>query len=530
MEHSPGEHQPVEPPPGEGHPGEHQPWAQQPRENDPERRPSEETRPRRYRRRMEAKYRRRRFLVGAAAFVTVGAVVAGSVAVSRLQSNISSSPLRSDETAEVLNDNTHGTNILILGSDTRDLDADDYGEAGGARSDAMVLAHLSTDESRIDAVQIPRDTMMDLPPCGDTGSGTSPGGYGAVNSALNFGPSCSVTAVESLSGVRIDHFVEMNFEGFATMVDAMGGLPVCLPEALEDPKAQLDLPAGEQTVDGTDALALARTRYAVGDGSDIARMGHQQRVMSAIVQRAKSAEVLTRPDRLYGFLDAVTSSLTVDEELDSLSALTSLATTAAGVDDSRISFMVMPWAEAPTDPNKVVPSDEAAEVFTRLRADTPLDGEDDAEAADTDPSESPDDAGDTAEAPPDTPVTIINGSTINGKAAQIEELADGWGFTVADTGTAAAAQQATTISHDGSATAQQTAEQLADRLGLDVQLDTDAGDTDASSGGVTLTLGLDIEDAVPADEGGTAADENRADDTSDEGAQVTVDSAGDMCG
>lgn len=165
-------------------------------------------------------------------------------------------------------------------------------------------------------------------------------------------------------------------------------------------------------------------------------MGHQQCVMSAIVQRAKSAEVLTRPDRLYGFLDAVTSSLTVDEELDSLSALTSLATTAAGVDDSRISFMVMPWAAAPADSNKVVPSDEAVEVFTRLRADTPLDGEDDAEAA----------------------------------------------------------------------------------------------DTDASSGGVTLTLGLDIEDAVPADEGGTATDENRADDTSDEGSQVMVDSAGDMCG
>lgn len=522
MEHSPGEHQPVEPPPGEHQPWTHHSGLHQPRHHQPAEQPSEEAPPRRYRRRMEAKYRRRRFLVAAAAFVTVGAVVAGSVAVSRLQSNISSSPLRSDETAEVLNDNTHGTNILILGSDTRDLDADDYGEAGGARSDAMVLAHLSTDETRIDAVQIPRDTMMDLPPCGDTGSGTSPGGYGAVNSALNFGPGCSVTAVESLSGVRIDHFVEMNFEGFATMVDAMGGLPVCLPEALEDPKAQLDLPAGEQTVDGTDALALARTRYAVGDGSDIARMGHQQRVMSAIVQRAKSAEVLTRPDRLYGFLDAVTSSLTVDEELDSLSALTSLATTAAGVDDSRISFMVMPWAEAPTDPNKVVPSDEAAEVFTRLRADTPLDGEEDAGTADADASESPDEAG---EAPADTPVTIINGSTINGKAAQVEELADGWGFTVADTGTAAAAQQSTTISHDGSPTAQQTAQQLADRLELDVQSDTDAG-----SSGVTLTLGLDIEDAVPAEEVGSAAEEGPADETSDEESQVTVDSAGDMCG
>ncbi|HLR43695.1 MAG TPA: hypothetical protein VK065_00750, partial [Brevibacterium sp.] len=78
-----------------------------------------------------------------------------------------------------MNDNTHGTNILILGSDTRDLEDNVYGDAGGDRSDAMVLAHLSEDESRIEAVQIPRDTMMHLPACDDTGHGSSAGGYGA---------------------------------------------------------------------------------------------------------------------------------------------------------------------------------------------------------------------------------------------------------------------------------------------------------------------------------------------------------------
>src|SRR5690606_25020011 len=173
-------------------------------------------------------------------------------------------------------------------------------------------------------------------------------------------------------------FIEMNFEGFATMVDALGGVPVCLPEPLQDRRANLDLPAGGQIVDGRDALALARTRHAVGDGSDIARMGHQQQVMSAIVQRAKSSEDHSRPDRLYGFLDAITSSLTVDEDLNSLSALASLATDAANVDDSNISFRVMPWEEEPTDHNRVIPSAEAAEVFQRLRADQPLDGVDEA--------------------------------------------------------------------------------------------------------------------------------------------------------
>ena len=344
--------------------------------------PPQQHRPRRCRRRMEAKYRRRRFAVGTAALGIVGTLVVGGLALGHLQSNLDSSPLHSDDSAEVLNDNTHGTNILILGADTRDLDGDEYGDAGGARSDAMVLAHLSEDGTRIGAIQIPRDTMMDLPACPDTGRGASAGGYGAVNSVLNAGPACSVTAVEALSGVRIDHFIEMNFEGFTTMVDALDGVQVCLPEPLEDSKASLDLPAGDQIVDGRDALALARTRHAVGDGSDIARMGHQQQVMSAIVQRARSSEVLTHPDRLYGFLDAVTSSLTVDEDLNSLSALTSLATEAANVEDSNISFRVMPWEEEPADRNRVIPSAEAAEVFQRLHADQPLDGEGEAAADD----------------------------------------------------------------------------------------------------------------------------------------------------
>src|SRR5699024_8122321 len=183
---------------------------------------------------------------------------------------------------------------------------------------------------------------------------------------------CSVSAVEELTGVRLDHFIEVDFDGFATIVDALDGIPVDLDEPLHDDKAQLDLPAGEQVLDGTDALALARTRHAVGDGSDISRMDNQQMVMEAIIDRAKSTRTLTRPDRLYGFLDAVTSSLRVDEDLDSVSALASLASTASSVPEDEITFEIMPWAPAPENPNRVVIAPEAEDVFTAIIDDEPI--------------------------------------------------------------------------------------------------------------------------------------------------------------
>lgn len=300
--------------------------------------------------------------------------------VSHLSSNVSTAPLRAEPTGSSAVEQGDGAveqgddlDILLLGSDSRDLEDASFGAADGSRrSDAMVLAHLSAENDRIDVVQLPRDTLMTLPACPDTGSGAFSGGRGMLNSALNFGAACSVAAVEELTGLRIDHFVELDFEGFIGIVDALGGVPVCLESAMDDPAADLDLPAGPQTVDGKDALALARTRHAVGDGSDIARLGHQQMVMSALVQEATSRHLLARPDTLYSFLDASTSALTVDPGLSSLVDMTSLGRRAAQVEPENVTFMTMPWQPDPSDPNRVVPSPEAAAVFENLAADAPI--------------------------------------------------------------------------------------------------------------------------------------------------------------
>lgn len=423
--------------------------------------------------------RRRRIAVIAGALAATLVAVA-AVAVARLDANVSTAPIRPSsspdlETPQVAEDDGD-LNVLLLGSDSRDLSTAAFGEGDGTkRSDAMVLAHFAADRSRIDAIQLPRDTLVDLPVCDDLGDGARSAGRGMLNSALNNGPACSVAAVEALTGVRIDHFMELDFEGFERMVDALGGVDVCLPEPLSDGHAQLDLPAGQQVVDGAQALALARTRHALADGSDIARLGHQQMVMSAIVQEATRTDVLTNPVKLYSFLDAATSSTTVDPGLAGIPALLSLATRAAQVPLSQITFLTMPWEPAPGDANRVVASADASIVFRAVADDVPIVL-----------------AGDDAAVVPvrSAPVTVLNGSSTAGLAARVGDQAAALGYTVAARGNAESALEATRLIAGPDAAAQETAANLAQELGVPLAVET--GEID----GVRLLLGADF-DTLP---------------------------------
>lgn len=410
---------------------------------------------------------------------------AGALAL-RLQGNLSSEAIAAP-TGRPAEPATPGApdpavNVLLLGSDSRDLAVGDYGEdTGTKRSDAMVLVHVSEGNTRIDAMQIPRDTLTDLSMCVDTGRGV-PDAYGMVNAALNAGAACSVAAVQAMTGVAIDHFVELDFSGFQAIVDGMDGLAVCLPEELEDPYSNLALPAGAQVIDGVQALALARTRHAVGDGSDISRLGNQQMVMSAIVQRALSAEVLTRPDRLIRFLDAVTSSLTVDTALGDLASLTSLAHRVAQVPASAITFLTMPWTEAPSDANRVVPSDDAAVVFSSLATDVPVPI---AGAGDASPAE---------EVTPAEPVRVEavdvrNGSQTDGIARATADRLTALGYTVTSIGDAEVDTPVTLLLARDSDAARATAASLAQELGITV---VTSGEPGLDEEDVVLVIGDDF--------------------------------------
>lgn len=179
------------------------------------------------------------------ALLVAATLAATAVRFARLTANIDTVGLTREEAAAVPAGAAagRGVNVLLVGSDARDDDP-----LMGDRADSMVLVHLSEDRTRIDAIQIPRDTVLDLPACAEDLDDLYSGYYGMINGAPGAGAGCRVTAVEALSGVSLDHFLELRFEGFARIVDSLDGLPVDLPEPLFDPKAELGVPGGVQVL------------------------------------------------------------------------------------------------------------------------------------------------------------------------------------------------------------------------------------------------------------------------------------------
>jgi LCP family protein required for cell wall assembly len=264
-------------------------------------------------------------------------------------------------------------NILVLGSDSRTGTRNQAlggGESGGARSDTAMVVHLDAGRTEATVVSIPRDTLVTRPSCPLPGGGTSAEAHGVmVNSAYALGgPVCAVKTVETLTGVRMDHYLEVDFAGFADLVDALGGVTVTLDEDIDDRRSRLTLAAGTHHLDGEQALALARTRYGIGDGSDLGRIELQHRLIRALLEQVSASGLLTDPVRLYRVADAATRSLTTDTELDSLTALTRLAQSLQGLSADGVRTLTMPVLPAPADPNRVVPDEpEASELWASLR-------------------------------------------------------------------------------------------------------------------------------------------------------------------
>lgn len=297
--------------------------------------------------------------------------------VRRLNGNIEGiaiGDLGGNRPEKVYTGNGEPLNILVMGSDTRSGDNKIDNETGGG-SDTTILIHLSADRSRAYAVSIPRDSIVNRPECGD-----SPAAADVMwNAAYSVGgPTCTLDQLETEAGVFVDHFVVVDFSGFGDMVDAVGGVPVCVPEDIVDKPRQIFVPKGNPSVlTGDQALDYVRARYVgeLSQQNDISRIRRQQEFIGALVREVKSAGTLTRLDKVVKFLDAATKSLQTDEAFQSVTSIGRVAMQLQNIGLDKVQFVTLPTEYYPSDSEfrgKVYWTPAAQEVWKLIALDKVL--------------------------------------------------------------------------------------------------------------------------------------------------------------
>lgn len=241
-------------------------------------------------------------------------------------------------------------NFLVIGSDTRAGADAQFGNVAGARSDTTILVHLSPDRAKATVISIPRDSWVDIPACKTT-NGVVPEHHDLFNSAFSTGgAACTIATVQHLTGIAVTHFIEVDFSGFQSMVGALGAVTICSPQQVFDPGSGLRLHVGNNSLNGTQALAYVRARETLGDGSDLGRIKRQQMFLGAVLRQAMSGSMLSNPARLTSFLNAATKAITVDRGT-TFGDLRTLASSMQGLDPRRVTFYTAPIA----DPNYTPP-------------------------------------------------------------------------------------------------------------------------------------------------------------------------------
>ncbi|MFF4704621.1 LCP family protein [Streptomyces sp. NPDC001288] len=273
-----------------------------------------------------------------------------------------------------------GTNYLIVGSDSRDgLSGDEVkdlhvGGGGGRRTDSMILLHTGTHGSTM--VSLPRDSWVTIPRHTDPATGkTPPPTHDKLNASFSYGgPDLLIRTIEYNTGLRIDHYAEIGFAGFVGIVNAVGGVPMCLDHAVKDEKSGADFGKGCHMLDGTQALAFVRQRHQEAQG-DLGRTRNQQKFLSALAHRAARPRTLLDPTEILPALHAGLGSLIVDKGM-SLPVLATMFRAVQGVSAGRGGQMNVPVSGVGivTPKGSVVKWDakRSARLFDELRNDRPV--------------------------------------------------------------------------------------------------------------------------------------------------------------
>ena len=268
--------------------------------------------------------------------------------------------------------------VLVIGSDTREgQGSTEYGPVGSSLADVIILFHISADRKNAVALSFPRDLMVSVPSCPDPDGGepSSPKEFAQINSTLQIGgPACTLLAVQQLTGVTIPYLAMIDFKGVIAMSEAVGGVDVCVAEPISDPKTNLYLDAGEHTLEGADALAFLRTRYGVGDGSDLSRISNQQVFLTSLARKLKDEGALTNPFSMFRIGTAALENMTLSNSLINLGVIFGMAREANDVDLDKITFLKLPVydLEGEYAGRVAVVPERAQLLFDKIANDEPL--------------------------------------------------------------------------------------------------------------------------------------------------------------
>jgi LCP family protein required for cell wall assembly len=305
----------------------------------------------------------------------------------------------------------------------------------GARSDTMILVHVSKKRDKAVIVSFPRDSYVLIPAYTDARHVHHAAQHNKLNAAFSFGGArLTIATIEANTGITINHYVEINVLGLANVVNALGGVNVCLPQAVNDWRSGLSLSAGKHHVSGVTAVAYARDRHGLTGGSDLGRIKRQQALIGSLFQQATSTGTLLNPLKLRAFLSAAIDAVHVDRQL-SRGDLFTLADKLRHIDGRQVLLMTVPLSQHSVSHGlgSTVDwdSDLAPELFNDIKHDLAVNG--------------PPSAPKVTVAPSRISVQVLNGTGTPGQAHQVANDLGGVGFLIAGTGNAPGGHVSATV-------------------------------------------------------------------------------------